>query len=224
MDIIDAIFNIANKKIDSSNDWYYWRPVNEKNLYNKIGISLHNGNQYKKNVELKRVLHDKWKKSDKTEKYNIVKYYISDWGGIHGNSEASLVEYADSSPESLIGKGKDGIASWSKALCIYNPEKYAIFDARVSAAINAIQLIYSISDPVMYPILPSRNKTILSINRKYKKYFSKKKEDESFYHDYLSIIGAVSCKLTESSKNSYIYDVEMLLFSMAEELVEKVQT
>ena len=46
-----------------NNDWYNWREINEDKL--PMGIELPEGNQYVKNVVLKKELNKKWKESQK---------------------------------------------------------------------------------------------------------------------------------------------------------------
>jgi hypothetical protein len=179
------------------------------------------GNPYSKNIILKEELHKAWKnESDRRKKGEIIKYYIKVWGGIKRNS-IDLMEKYCSNPEFFIELGKKGIASWSKALVIHDPNKYAIFDARVSISLNYLQLKYDTSNKVLFPILGSQNKKITESGNKIKQ---KAKEDNwekvnnsTFYFEYLSLLDKVSQR-----RNTNISTIEMLLFAKSEFLVDDI--
>jgi hypothetical protein len=216
----NIIKNYSKDYINSENNWYNWREINEKKLPREI--TLPNGNQYLKNIVLKKELNEKWENSETQKKRSeLIKYYITTWGGIHTNSPKSMNEYSTFSSSQLITeKGKEGIASWSKAIVIHNPNQYAIFDARVSISLNCIQKLYSSQNKVLFPILPSRNKVVDFGNKLVKKVADSENwdiaEDSTFYLDYLEILRWVSTQL-----KSNISTVEMLLFAKAEDLVER---
>ena len=118
------IFKYSKKYVNENNDWYNWREINEDKL--PMGIELPKGNQYLKNVILKKELNKKWKESQSDEdKLILIKYYIATWGGIHTNSSESMEEYSKLSASQLIKNGKKGIASWSKAIVVHDPNEYA---------------------------------------------------------------------------------------------------
>lgn len=216
--LTETITDYAKEFINSENDWYSWREINEKKL--PKGIELPIGNQYIKNLILKQELNSKWQNSDSDEEKNeLIKYYITTWGGIHTNSQDSMNEYYNLSANELIQKGKKGIASWSKAIVIHNPNKYAIFDARVAISLNCIQKLYNIDDKILFPVLSSRNKVVAKGNKLIKETAKnekwKKANEDIFYNQYLSILEKVA-----QEYNTNISTVEMLLFAKAEELVE----
>ena len=212
------IAEYAREYINELNDWYSWREINEEKL--PFGMKLPTGNQYIKNVYLKKQLNRFWRDAqDNGTRYQLIKYYISTWGGIHTNSDESMYEYSTLSAVELIKLGKKGIASWSKAIVVHDPEKYAIFDARVSISLNCIQKLYNLSEPSLFPILPSRNKKVALGNKLIKQTAKaeswRKIKNESFYRDYLDILKSVANEL-----GADISTIEMLLFAKAEELVE----
>ena len=130
-----------------------------------------------------------------------------------------MEEYSKLSATQLIKNGKKGIASWSKAIVVHNPDEYAIFDARVAISLNCIQKLYGLKDAVLFPILPSRNK-IVAIGNKLIKDTAKsesweKANEENFYTQYLKILNYVAIELSTN-----ISTIEMLLFAKAEEIVE----
>tara|TARA_R110002051_G_scaffold304491_1_gene373851 strand:+ start:178 stop:855 length:678 start_codon:yes stop_codon:yes gene_type:complete len=216
--LTETITEYAKGFINAENDWYSWREINEEKLPN--GIELPMGNQYYKNLVLKQELNNRWKNSEtREEKLELIKYYIATWGGIHTNSQESMNEYSNLSARELIKKGKKGIASWSKAIVIHDPNKYAIFDARVAISLNCIQKLNIIENKVLFPVLSSRNKVVARGNKLIKETAKienwKKANEEIFYDQYLEILEKVADKL-----NTNVSTVEMLLFAKAEELVE----
>ena len=122
--LTEIIVKYSKKYVNENNDWYNWREINEDKL--PMGIELPKGNQYLKNVILKKELNKKWKESQSDEdKLILIKYYIATWGGIHTNSSESMEEYSKLSASQLIKNGKKGIASWSKAIVVHDPNEYA---------------------------------------------------------------------------------------------------
>ena len=110
MTLEEAIMNLAESNIDENNDWYSWREINEEKLPN--GIELPQGNQYVKNIALKKALHEKWENTiNHEEKKLIIKYYISTWGVIYRNSSNTIERYSRSSlhyneiTEQIISEG-----------------------------------------------------------------------------------------------------------------------
>lgn len=199
----------------SNKGWYSWNKINHNKLPN--GIKLPELNQYYQNIELKKILHKKWKKYPAQRK-ELIKYYICTWGGIYGNKKSTMKMYQVESADMLIKRGIKGIASWSKALVLHDWEKYAIFDARVSCALNAIQLKDCHEGVLLFPLLPSRNNNIKKANLSLKKLSSTKKlnfhKPSNVYKEYLKILSNVA-----QSIDTNIATIEMLLFSKAEDLV-----
>ena len=207
----------GTESFNEKNDWYNWRNINESKLPD--GIILPEGNQYSKNIALKESLHLKWKSEKDIDKKGIyIAYYIRDWGGIRGNKMESLREYQEKNSDYLIKKGVKGVASWSKALVLHNPNEFAIFDARVSASLNCLQIIDSVECKELFPVLASQNKTITMANKKFKEISKSEKWDKKkeffFYKEYLNILKRVAEEL-----DTNISTVEMLLFAKAEELI-----
>ena len=205
------------ENINDSNGWYNWC-VDENNL--PEGILLPDGNNYKKNINLKLQLHEKWlNEKDIYVRGELIEYYIVKWGGIKSNKTASLNYYKTSDAKELIERGIKGISSWSKALVLHNFNKYAIFDARVSCTINTLQKMSNNQNKFLFPILASRNNVIKLANSEIK-IISKEENwnrisNKDFYNNYLILLNSVAEEL-----NSDISTIEMLLFAKAEEVVK----
>jgi len=216
--LIRVITEYSKIHLNENNDWYNWREINEEKL--PLGILLPKGNQYIKNLVLKNELNKKWNQTlNQEDKFTLIKYYIATWGGIHTNSAESMNEYTTNSATELIKNGKRGIASWSKAIVVHNPNEYAIFDARVAISLNCIQKLYDINEKILFPVLSSRNKIVALGNKLIKMTAKteswKKAFEENFYKQYLIILRTVAIELETD-----ISTIEMLLFAKAEELVE----
>ena len=218
MTLTDSIIKMCKENFSKENNWYNWREINETNL--PEGIKLPNGNQYVKNIELKKALHANWKSETNSKRRgDLIEYYIKTWGGIKGNNTETMEEYKTRSAEELIRKGTKGVASWSKAIVVHDPNKYAIFDARVSISLNCLQIIDTVEDKKLYPLLPSQNKIITNANKRFKIIAKMQKwrvcDEATFYMQYLDILKEAAKKL-----NTNISTIEMLLFAKAEQLID----
>ena len=163
----DAIVKLGQKFITPDNPWYTWR-INVNDL--PEGVSLPHGGPYHQGVSLKQQLNLRWQFASDEKKVLLVDYYIRVWGGIKKNSPETINRYADQTPGQLIALGKKGIASWSKALCIRDPNRFAIYDARVAVALNALQVIDKIFEPQLFPLLQGRNTEIKSAPAQLRRY------------------------------------------------------
>jgi hypothetical protein len=217
MTLQQMIVDLADSNLDGENGWYRWKEISRSKL--PLGVSLPEGNRYAQNVALKLELHRIWSISNPSQRFAIAKYYVSTWGGVPKNNDETLTGYVTQEPDSVISRnGKKGVASWSKVLCIRDPKKYAIFDARVSTALNCLQIIGQTELPKLLPLLPGRNKTIKAgaqeIARHAVQHHWDERENRRFYDDYLGLIRNVA----RSSRvpNTEIYTIEMLLFAQAE--------
>jgi len=210
MNLTDALNCYCAKYLKDKN-WYQWK-LQEKYFHTHFGITLDGTTCFDKTMELKNKLHDLWQR-DSTKRTSIIKAYISVWGGIRKNSDETMNTYVQSCPKCLINIGKKGVASWSKALVIHNPQQYAIFDARVSLSLNCLQELYGIEDKTLYPILGSRNKRVKEGNKKISDISGnwEKPDDSKFYTKYLSMLVSVA-----EHNHTDISTVEMLLFAKVE--------
>ena len=213
--VVREYFDAKKKDVKSKYDW----TINFANLPDCVKLQT-NTSLFEQNIELKKALTKQFKKvkDNKTEVLKLIRYYISYWGGIHTNSESTLKSYADSDVDEIIGKGTKGIASWSKALTVFNYEKYAIFDARVSASLNGLIYQETSIHGSFFPILISRNNTIKGFNMKLRNVTNRSsfKPTDTFYREYIKLLTEVANK----SKVS-IAEIEMSLFAYAEDIANE---
>jgi hypothetical protein len=200
-------------------NWYNWH-LDESKI--PFGIKISGITTYEKNVDLKYklnlLLSDN--KTNPSLKVEVVKYIVSTWGGIRGNSLKKIEDYATFTDKQIIDLGTKGIASWSKVLSLRNPDLYPIYDARVATALNILQVINQTKDKYPFPLLSSQNKNIKEANTvlrtllKLWDYDDKKK----FYIDYCTLLRQVVSEI--SDKDIKICTIEMMLFAKAESLYE----
>lgn len=196
---------------------YRW-PIKED--YLPDGIKLDPANNYVQNLQLKRQLNGLFVVGDFMERLEIINYYIAKWGGVIRNSEETIRIYSTMDCEALIDfRNTGGIASWSKALCVRDPKKYAIFDARVSATLNLLLLENTETDEKLYfPRLPSRNSTIRKINQHIQESRVSYRSNRVVYREYMSLIHNAA-----NHVGTDIQTVEMILFSHAENLYAAIE-
>ena len=212
--VVAKFYRLKCDKIDVE---YKWK-INCTKLPKGIELK-ENKSLFHQNLNLKHELTKRYKKveKDKKEIKKVIKYYISDWGGIHTNSDTTLRSYCEKSPVDIIKNGKKGIASWSKALTVLNYREYAIFDARVSVSLNGLILQQLDKNSRFFPIMPSRNNAIKEFNQKLSRKLNKQDfiDSDLFYQMYLDIIKMVAREL-----NVGISEIEMCLFAYAEEIAK----
>lgn len=220
MTLVPEIEQLARQKLCDDNLWYTW-DVDDWKLPD--GIRLPSGSPYIRNVVLKRALNASWIAGTAERKCEIIRWYIREWGGIRGNKDKTIESYSTSDPGDLVAMGTKGIASWSKALCIYDPERYPIFDARVSAALNALLLIRNEPRPKLFPCLPSQNRTIISANGLFQNLVRERGfsfiGEKEIYTMYCEILKTALGRLV-GFHDIGVFTLEMLLFSFAEELLK----
>ena len=220
MNLEEVIARLAGKTLDSKENWYSWK-INEERLSQKTGIALKNASLFEKNIELKESLRHRLERCDPDLREKLIRYYVADWGGVRSNSTETIRRYSSSSPSLLISSGKNGVASWSKVLCIIDPSKYAIFDARVSIALNSLQFLFSTENKELYPVLPSRNGLIKQAGTHLKSIAQDEGwevlEETVFYNQYLDVLKTVSKGLDDR-----IGVIEMVLFAKAVDLANFV--
>lgn len=123
-----------------------------------------------------------------------------------------------------------GLASYTKLYSIVEPQRFAIYDARVAVTLNALQCNYQIKSGVAFNYLSGRNNT--TGNTTNKQGFSQQKEysvtslvkkgwervtKDDTYQVYLDYLFAC----IEHNPDWKLYELEMVLFANAENEAEK---
>lgn len=221
--LIDIVAKYVGDKRALGTAWYGWKVDAGKAPPGVLDGGVQGGDWYAKNVDLKHRLHQVWR-DQVDRRAELERYYIGGWGGVRSNRPKTLEAYHRASADENIARGKTGIASWSKALCVRDPLKYAIFDARVSASLNALQIIHRIDQPVRFPLLASRNAAVKRADaylRSHFRTYAWPGESASFYEDYLALCRSVGARLGRPGDPLPIYAIEMALFAHTEELLRE---
>jgi hypothetical protein len=175
-----------------------------------LEMNITQSSNYEENLQLKKELNRLFSEGDYKTKELIIRYYIVTWGGIKRNATSTIQSYVNTDPDTLIkSMYLKGIASWSKALCVREPFTYTIFDARVSASLNLLQLKHlDIEERNWFPRLPSRNSTVVKINSLISKQEGAQINKAKVYLEYLSLVN-----IAANYAGTDIQTVEMILFS-----------
>lgn len=168
------------------------------------------------NARLKRSLSAAWH-AQPERRYEIAQWYVATWGGVRSNREATLKDYIAQSADDLANWGAAGVATYSKILAIIDPDRFPIFDARVAAALNALQIIQGHGRPIFFPKLPSRNSTV----QKFQEWMDAQDHGDAhrvypsrLYQTYLKVLTEVG----QAAGLSSVDEIEMVLFAKAEDL------
>lgn len=213
----DTILHHVRATIDQLPEIYNW-DFDESLLPSGVRISPVK-TVLEKNLQLKQALNKAWLAGCEDTRRTLSDWYIKVWGGVNGNGNETLAFYANAPEGAIFARGKQGIASWSKSLTIRDPDRFAIFDARTSISLNALQLLNGTPKPKLFPTLPSRNTKVPAAQKLARAIGLKDKLDfvkaKSVYADYLRLLDDVAKGTGNGVTNQM---VEMLLFAQAEHL------
>lgn len=194
---------------------------------------------YAANVALKHFFHEKWHTSDIAGQKNLARTIVIDWGQVKANRDETLDRHAEDAQKPSPALPLKGVASYSKILSIVNYNCYAIYDARVAACLNAIQVNRGEkklgqklpSQGLAFHYVPGRNNitgnTVKKCGFSQEKSFKRKAlvesgwqsmERDECYRIYLDTLHTCLQHLHEDQCYSrfQLYDLEMTLFSNAE--------
>lgn len=213
MKILDALSKYIATQSDSLSSNYKWQFSLKK--FPLANYALRGSNAYEHSLNLRTDIHNAIaNKSSFSDQLQF--WYVRGWGGVNGNKESTLILYVESTDSELFKLRAKGIATWSKILSVRDPSTYAVFDARVSLALNSLQKKYKVDDPVLFPLLPSQNRSFVrdaTVKIKGSEFFTKA-VDSDFYLQYIGLLK----NATKNMKNVGIQDAEMILFTKSEEL------
>ena len=116
-----------------------------------------NKTSFEANVKLKTRLNEVWNANPNLRR-EIVEWVVAIWDGIKGNQPQTLDFYCSRASREDPSTPFSRISSFSKILAIKDPDKYAIYDARVVINLNAIQMIYQVSSGMAFPYVSGRNR------------------------------------------------------------------
>ncbi|MBD2751113.1 hypothetical protein IC232_31260 [Microvirga sp. BT688] len=176
----------------------------------------------KANFRLKRSLSAAWH-TQPDRHYDLANWYVAKWGGVPSNKEETIRAYIAQTEDDLESRGAGGVATWSKILVLRNPDRYAIFDARVAMALNALQIVQEHERPIFFPNLPSKNTTAKAFHE-FMKVRDNSDAHEAYpsrvYSIYLQILREVARRLEVETLD----EIEMTLFAQAETLARRAMS
>ena len=221
---LDAtLLSFAQSNLPSLPQVYTWK-LNASVLQQSFGLTLDGTNGYERARELKRKLAQAWASSPPPRRAELADYAVRVWGGVRGNAAKTLQGYVDAVSQGEVPATHKGIASWSKVAAFSDPERHAIFDARVSFSLNAIQSLAKEEAPCWwFPKLPGRNTLlkeawpILKAQADAERW-TRVGSRETYPH-YIQLLERAAGPLGVG-----IGDIEMLLFAKATELANQVRT
>lgn len=174
------------------------------------------------NKALKRRIASWWPTANIKQQCEVARWIISDWGGIRANKDETIARYVKMANEVAPTTPILGVASYSKVLAFTRPNSFAIYDARVAAALNALQLKYVPEYKRLYfKDIAGRNSKVESFKKRFSimghptKGFRPISPNE-VYSSYLALLQIMSSRLPSYS----IEDFEMELFTAAVDICD----
>ncbi len=181
----------------------------------------------RQNIELRKLLKEPLRSQDTEKRNAAIKWIVYDWGNIpprEDQDEDRLFEmckelnnFENEDVKSFIKRYKiDRIASWSKVLAFADSSKYAIFDARVAMALNAIldklghQRKFFMPQSISTPL----NKVFSHVRQKMKVDFNGKKHSYMNYSEYIELLTS----FVEADLATSVLEGEMRLFAQGRKL------
>lgn len=213
-----TLLSYASLHLPSLPQLYTWKFNTDivRDAFNEV---VPGANWYEKTRALKRALSQKWVSSPH-QRMDFADYAVRVWGGVKRNAPATLQGYVQTVSQGSVPANHKGIASWSKVAAFSDPEAHAIFDARVSFSLNAIQMLKGDGQCWWFPHLAGRN-TLLQASWPHLKARAgeqgwRRVATANVYPAYIDLLGRVSRQLQVDMQ-----DIEMLLFSKAEDLARE---
>lgn len=159
MNHLHALIDFFNVTVPRLTELYKW------NIPNRAGFEVIAGDSnYHSNIRLKIHLHQSWLNSGSSigfeKKIEISNFVVRDWGGVRGNKPETLFGYIEALERGNPPTPIKGVASYSKIYSIASPDKYAIYDARVAACLNAVQFNYEVECGIAFNYIPGRNNVV----------------------------------------------------------------
>jgi hypothetical protein len=173
-------------------------------------------------------LSDAWSRAigaqARPSRFEIAKWVVNEWGGIRRNKRKTIQRYIKQSELVTPPTPFKGISTYSKIYAIAKPQTFAIYDSRVAASLNALQMLEGASsgDRLAFPYRKGRNRTITRFQKRFN--LARLERDgwrpikpAEAYRVYLSVL-----RLGEKGADAEtLQKREMLLFAMADRLCEQ---
>lgn len=215
---ISSLLDYFNLELPRLRENYQWK------IPKIDGFDQCKQSEYSPNVRLKMFFNKAWGSANNKEQIILAKQIVVDWGQVKNNKPETLKYYVDEINKPAPCTPLKGIASYSKIFSVVDLNKYAIYDARVAACLNAVQWNYKIQNGVAFNYISGRNNITGHATKKigfvYQDQFKikslinngwsgiRKDDTYDFYLDTLK-------ECLAHFPNYKLYDLEMALFSNA---------
>lgn len=223
--IVQALCRFFAREIPLLPNRYKWRiPKIE-------GFAQSGQSGYQQNLDLKVYLKEQWEAASLDRRLHLAKVIVSDWGGVRGNRLETLRDYVVSASDGEPHTPLKGVASYSKVFAVVKPDRFAIYDARVAACLNAIQIDAGLARGMAFNYVPGRNNIVGNVLKKvgfaHDPKFSVEKlvasgwhpiKRDQTYEKYLEVISQCLQELRCFS----LVTLEMALFCNAERECQKI--
>lgn len=201
-----------------------------KSTFDLVG-DLGGGSRLDQTRQLKRKLSKMWQQ-EPDRQLELASWIVADWGGVRGNRPARLQQHLVTAQMDDPATPFLGLSSYSKILAVRDPDRFAILDARVVVAMNALQILAGNKAGLAFPYIQGRN--LVTGNQLKKQGFACQAEfsvqslvegrgwqrvpRDEMYETYLRILQGW---LLVNPSEAELMLVEMALFSQAEELAKQ---
>lgn len=115
---------------------------------------------YQPNLDLKVHFKKQWEEASHNDRLQIATVIVSEWGGVRANRPETLQRYVSALREAEPPTPLQGVASYSKIFAVVDPDRFAIYDARVAACLNAVQINAGVERGVAFNYVPGRNNVV----------------------------------------------------------------
>lgn len=157
----------------------------------------------------------------------LSQWMVANTGGIYGNKYETILEYTKLAASYGIVESTAGISSYSKVLSAKNRFKYQIYDTRVAAALNVLQLSYFGGRKFFFNVDGARNNSVVE----FYELFPKKSFVAIGYKDIKRELGISDYKYYTLLVDKISYyarreaiEIEMMLFDYCLNLVSDLST
>lgn len=201
---------------------YSWK-VNLAKLPFDVGVEK-GMSLYQTNLAFRAQVSKMLKESNKSEQELWYRRIIQDWGGIKSFKDLAWVStfLKELDMGKLSWKSSNRISSLSKVAAFTNPEKYGVYDARVSLALNWLLYLETDHEGPFFKDLSKRSRNTKIIppikwDRTHTRSGSEiiYMSNSTFYFTYNALLRALANLLGPDDDRSF-ERVEMTLFSIPE--------
>lgn len=177
-------------------------------------------------IDLRDATNAEWRRLAKTDDIGklaeLADWMVADTGGITSNSDETILNFTKMAAAQGLVESKKGISSYSKILSAKDRFKYQIFDTRVAAALNILQLSYFGERRFYFEVDGAREKSVREFTNFFKKrsftligFGNIKKELGMSDYNYYTLLAN---KMAYYARREAI-EIEMMLFDYSLNLV-----